>query len=51
MHIFQNIKKFLLVTFCGVTAEIEVTFWTHTGKRTETDRKEGKTDMTVEIVI
>ena len=51
MHIFQNIKKFSLVTFFSVTAEIGIIFQTHTWKRAETDTKEGQTDMTVEMII
>ena len=47
---FSHAKKLLLVTYCDTTAETEVSVWTH-GRTERNERKDGQTDVNVEIVI
>ena len=46
--ILTHTKKLLLVTFCDLTAETRVSFWTHKEWNRNMD---GQTDVTVKIVI
>ncbi len=53
MHIFSfltHTKQLLIVTFCDTTAGIGASVWTH-GQKHKDGRKDGHTDVEVEIVI